>query len=94
MKQKEIFMAYINNNRDRLQEDVRQLQQRVRYRDCDAVDCLELSLALERLNSFEEFARNSMAILRLNVPDPVTYVSIDTNYAKNRVELERNKGKE
>ena len=46
-------MAYINNNRDRLQEDVRQLQQRLRYRNADAVDCLELSLALERLNEKE-----------------------------------------
>ena len=44
MKQKEIFMAYINNNRDKLQEDVRQLQQRLRYRNADAVDCLELAL--------------------------------------------------
>lgn len=94
MKQKEIFMAYINNTRDRLQEDVRQLQQRLRYRECDAVDCLELALAQERLYSFEEFARSSMAILKLSVPEPMTYVSIDTNYAKYRVEKERNKGKE
>ena len=74
MKQKEIFMAYINNNRDRLQEEVRQLQQRLRYRNVDAVDCLELSLALERLNAFEDFSKSAMAILKLSVPDPVTYV--------------------
>ncbi|MCH5194320.1 MAG: hypothetical protein J1F11_10185 [Oscillospiraceae bacterium] len=92
-KQKEIFMAYIINTRDKLQEDIRQLQQRLRYRNADAVDCLELSLALERLSSFEEFSRSAMAILKLFVPDPVTYVSIDTNYAKYRIELERNKGK-
>lgn len=93
MKQKEIFMAYINNNRDRLQEDVRQLQQRLRYRNADAVDCLELSLALERLNAFEDFSRSAMAILKLSVTDPVTYVSIDPSYARNRVERERNKEK-
>ncbi len=93
MKQKEIFMAYINNNRDKLQDDVRKLQQRLRYRDADAVDCLELALALERLNAFEDFSRSAIAILKLSVPDPVTYVSIDTNYARDRIERERNKGK-
>lgn len=93
MKQKEIFMAYINNNRDKLQEDVRQLQQRLRYRNADAVDCLELALALERLNAFDDFSRSAMAILKLSVPEPMTYVSIDTNYSRNRIDRERNKGK-
>lgn len=93
MKQKEIFMEYINNKRDELEEDVRKLQQRVRYRDVDAVDCLELSLALERLNSFIDFSNSAIAILRLSVPEPMTYVSIDPNYARNRIERERNKGK-
>ena len=93
MKQKEIFMEYINNKRDELQEDVRKLQQQVRYRDVDVVDCLELQLALERLNAFNDFSNSAMAILRLSVPEPMTYVSIDTNYARNRIERERNKGK-
>ena len=93
MKQKEIFMEYINNKRDELQEDVRKLQQQVRYRDVDVVDCLELQLALERLNAFNEFSNSAKAILRLAVPDPVTYVSIDTNYARSRIKRERNKGK-
>ncbi|MDE6132054.1 MAG: hypothetical protein K2G04_01565 [Oscillospiraceae bacterium] len=93
MKQKEIFMEYINNKRDELQEDVRKLQQQVRYRDVDVVDCLELQLALERLNAFNEFSNSAVAILRLSTPDPVTYVSIDTNYTRSRIERERNKGK-
>lgn len=97
MKQKEIFMTYINNMRDELQEDVRKLQQQVRYRNVDAVDCLELSLALERLNAFNEFSNSAISILRLAVPEPMTYVSIDTNYAQSRLarerERERNKGK-
>lgn len=93
MKQKEIFMEYINNKRDELQEDVRKLQQRLRYRDVDAVDCLELSLAMERLSAFNEFSNSALAILRLSVPEPMTYVSIDTNYARSRIERERNKGK-
>ena len=95
MKQKEIFMTYIVNMRDKLENDVRRLQQQVRYRDVDGVDCLELQLALERLNAFNEFANSAIAILRLAVPEPMTYVSIDTNYARSRIERERerNKGK-
>lgn len=93
MKQKEIFMEYINNKRDELQEDVRKLQQQVRYRDVDVVDCLELQLALERLNAFNDFSNSAMAILRLAVPEPMTYVSFDTNYARSRIERERNRGK-
>lgn len=93
MKQKEILAAYFNNNRDKLEEDVRQLQQRLRYRNADAVDCLELALALERLNAFEDFVKSTRAILRMELPEPVTYVSINTSYAKKRIEIERNKGK-
>lgn len=87
-------MAYLNNNRDRLEKDVRDLQHRLRYRDCDAIDCLELMLAQERLYAFEEFATNARSILKLSVPDPMTYVSIDVDYAKHRVQKERSKGKE
>ena len=93
MKQKEILAAYFNNNRDKLEEDVRQLQQRLRYRNADAVDCLELALALERLNAFEDFVKSTRAILKMDLPEPVTYVSINTSYAKKRIEIERNKGK-
>ena len=91
MKHKEIFMEYIINKHDRLQEDVRELQDRLTERDADAVDCLELALARERLIAFEEYAMAAKAILKLSVPDPVTYVSFDTDYARYRVDLERNK---
>jgi len=93
MTQKEILMTWIVNSRDRLQEDVRELQQRVRYRNVDAVDCLELSLAIERMNAFEDFSRSVMEIMKLSTPEPVTYVSIDGDYARHRIEKERNKGK-
>ncbi len=93
MTQKEILMTWIVNSRDRLQEDVRELQQRVRYRNVDAVDCLELSLAIERMNAFEDFSRSVIEIMKLSTPDPVTYVSIDGDYARHRIDKERNKGK-
>lgn len=53
MNQKEmtLLFAYIYNNRTRLEEEKKQLQTNVRYRDIDSVDCLELLLASERLAS-------------------------------------------
>ena len=53
MKQKEIFMEYINNKRDELQEDVRKLQQQVRYRDVDVVDYLELQACFGTAERFQ-----------------------------------------
>ncbi len=69
MKQKEIFLMYLNNTRDRMEEDIRTLRQQLRYRNVDVVDCLELQLALERFNAFQEFSRNAKAILRLDPDD-------------------------
>ncbi len=69
MKQKEIFLMYLNNTRDRMEEDIRTLRQQLRYRNVDVVDCLELLLALERFNTFQEFSRNAKAILRLDPDD-------------------------
>lgn len=97
MKQKEIFMTYLTNKLDKLEKDIIQLQQRLTKREADAVDCLELALARERLIAFEEYYKEASAILKLSVPDPVTYVSfktgLDVDYARYRVKLERDKGK-
>lgn len=65
MRQKEIDLLYqyLWNRFTFLEQDVQQLQQNVRYRHIDAVDCLELCLALERLNAFKEFSADVRAIL-------------------------------
>lgn len=57
IKQRELWASYCYNFREKLLEDVRQLQQNLRYRNIDAVDCIELALALERLNSFDDFVK-------------------------------------
>lgn len=67
--QKEIFYQYLLNERDRLEADVVQLRQSLRYKaNVDAVDCLELSLALERLNSFVDYSNHAIAIFKLSCP--------------------------
>ena len=51
--QKEIFFQYLLNERDKLESEVAQLRQNLRMRkEVDAIDCLELALAMERLSAF------------------------------------------
>lgn len=66
--QKEIFFQYLMNERERLEDDVQKLRQTVRMRNIDAVDCLELLLAIERLNAFNDFFSHSIAIFQLSCP--------------------------
>ena len=64
-KQRELLLSYFYNNRQFLHNDVRQLQQNVRYRDINTVDCLELIIALEKYNAFCEFCDTVTTILSL-----------------------------
>lgn len=57
LKEKELFLQFEYNHRDYLKNNVRQLQQNLRYRDIDSVDCIELIIAIEKLNGFEEYCK-------------------------------------
>lgn len=67
MRQKEIefLQAYFLNYLTVLEGDVTQIRNNLRFRSVDQVDCLELALALERLQAFKEFSKNVRAILRI-----------------------------
>lgn len=57
LKEKEMFLQFEYNHREYLRENIRQLQQNVRYRNIDSIDCIELIIAIERLNGFEEYCK-------------------------------------
>lgn len=57
IKEKELFLAFEYNHRELLRENIRILQQNIRYRNVDSVDCIELIIAIERLNAFEEYCK-------------------------------------
>ena len=65
-KQKDLWFEYKYNKTEYLKDDVRQLQQNIRYRDIDIVDCIELALAIERLNTFQKVCKSIEIILGLN----------------------------
>lgn len=63
--QRELWFCYVVNYRQRLENDIKQLQTNLRYRKVDAVDCLELALAIERLNCFNEFCSHTNEIFKI-----------------------------
>lgn len=90
--QKEIFFQYLLNERDRLENDVLQLRQTLRYRSIDILDCYELALAIERLNTFYDYCNHAIAIFKLSCPADyrANMVNIDyTAYVKAAERLRR-----
>lgn len=65
-KELETLYQYIWRNHDRLHGEVRDIQQRVRYTDCDVVDGFELSLAIERYNMFCVVVHDIRQLLNLS----------------------------
>lgn len=68
MKNKEVDLLwrYILNNLTAMEQEVQQLQQNLRYRKIDTVDCHELSLAIERLNTFQKVSNDILLLLRMD----------------------------
>lgn len=64
-KEAEALYQYILSNIAFLEDDVIQLRQNFRYREVDAVDCIELCLALERLQAFRKFSSDVIHILKI-----------------------------
>lgn len=62
----EFLSAYFLNYMTILEGEVTQIRNNVRFRSIDQVDCLELALAIERLNAFKDFTKNVRAILKLS----------------------------
>ncbi len=65
-KEVELLWRYFINNLTALEQEVQQLQQNLRYRRIDTVDCHELALAIERLNTFQKVSNDILLLLRLD----------------------------
>ena len=90
MTRKEMLMTYTANTREHLEAQVAELQHRLRWREVDAGDCLQLQLSMERLAAFNEYTKSMFEIMNLHVdPEDVKYVTLDYNYIRYRVEKDR-----
>lgn len=67
MKKVEINLVYnyIYNNRQRLEEELRQQQANLRYRKIDIVDCIETACLIERVNTFRQTTKDILQLLKL-----------------------------
>lgn len=65
-KEVELLWRYILNNLTAMEQEVQQLQQNLRYRRIDTIDCHELSLAIERLNTFQKVSNDILSLLRMD----------------------------
>ena len=59
----ELLWRYIINNLTALEQEVQQLQQNLRYRRIDTIDCHELALAIERLNTFRKVSNDILLLI-------------------------------
>lgn len=68
MTDREIMLlcSYVYNNRIQLEHDVHQIQNNIRFREVDVPDCVELIVALQRLDTFKEVTGHIMSLLGLS----------------------------
>lgn len=64
-KEKELLLSWIVNEQLRLDQELQQLRNRIRFRHIDISDNVEMMLLQQRLNDFEEFASILMRLLHL-----------------------------
>ena len=65
----DILREYMYNEMCRLEGDVQQLQENIKWRRVSTIDCLELIIAQERLSAFCEFKAHVSSILKLRIDD-------------------------
>lgn len=63
--EKALLKAWILNESQRIDNELTERRNRIRFRDIDICDCLEMLLILQRRNDFEEFARTMYRLLHL-----------------------------
>lgn len=64
-KEYAILLNYMYNNQKRLEDEIRQLKTNLRFRDIDVVDCIELALALNQLDTFKETTKQIRLLLKI-----------------------------
>lgn len=63
--EKDLINKYIYNNMIRLEDTVKQLQNNVRYRRIDCIDCIELLMAQQELETFKEVTKHIKTLLKI-----------------------------
>lgn len=62
-KEAELLYSYFYNNLCRMENEVKQLQFNLRFRNIDSSDCLELLISTVQLDTFREATRQIISLL-------------------------------
>lgn len=65
MTKYELILSYLLNNEIRLDEEINQLQQNIRFRKIHDVDMIELLIATVRRDTFLEVSQNIRDLLNM-----------------------------
>ena len=64
--EKDLLAAYIYNNYVRLEDQLNTLQNNIRFRKIDVVDCVELLCAKQEFETFKEVTGHIRLLLKIN----------------------------
>lgn len=64
-KEKELLLSWIINETARLEDELNELRQRVRFRRIDPTDNFEMILIQQRLLDFREFSKILLRLLHM-----------------------------
>lgn len=64
-KEKTLLLSWVVNEQQRLDQEYLDTLQRIRFRKSDTVDYVEMLILSQRMQDFEEFARNMLRLLNL-----------------------------
>ena len=64
--EKDLLCAYIYNNYVRLEDNLHNLQNNLRFRRIDVPDCMELACAIQEFETFKEVTKHIRILLKLD----------------------------
>lgn len=64
--EKDLLSQYIYNNYVRLESNLNTLQNNIRFRRIDVVDCMEYICALQEFETFKEVTKHIRILLKIN----------------------------
>ncbi|MGN0648527.1 MAG: hypothetical protein ACI4J3_07855 [Oscillospiraceae bacterium] len=66
MTERDLLSGYFCSGLDRIESEMNELRNRIRFRRIGIEDTVEMMLTMQRLDDFKEFSRNVCAILHLS----------------------------
>lgn len=64
-KEKELLLAWVTNEQLRLDQELIDLKNRIRFRRIDIIDNIEMIILQQRISDFEEFSKMLFRLLNL-----------------------------